>query len=556
MKCNRLKGLPVSQGISIGPVFVYSKEEMHRLTGTITAGAVEGHLQLLAQGEQRAREELEAGIARFREAEPEKADILSAHLEILNDPCVMESIQQKVREELLCWEQAVWDAYQEVLAMFAELEDPMFQGRAADLKDVRDRLLRCCAGKPEPDLSLIDRPVILVAKDLAPSDTACLPKALVLGIATELGGATSHTAILARAGGIPAVLGVEGLLTAVQNGQMAVVDALNGTIYPEPDEELLADYERRRTDWLSVQAEDEAFLEKPAATADGTPILTEVNLGGIGDAYTKAAVCADGVGLLRTEFLYMGAKTLPDEEYQHQAYAQVLQAFGDRPVILRTLDIGGDKQLPYLALPKEENPFLGLRALRFCLANEPLFRTQLRAAYRASVRGNLWIMFPMVGSIEDFRLAKRICMDVCRELEEEGIPFRRDVKLGIMIEVPSIALTADLAAKETDFASIGTNDLCQYVCAADRMNSEVGAYYRTRDPGLLRLIRHVAEAYAAEGKPVGVCGELAADPEMAQVLVGLGIRTLSMNGAALGRVRRAIAEKTLAEMQAQALQLL
>lgn len=551
-----MNGLPVSQGIAIGRAFLYSQEEPERPTGTIRAGEEEQQLRLLEQSEQKAREELEAGIARFDQSQQEKADIFSAHLEILNDPCMLEGIQQRIRDEHSTCEKAVWDTYQEILDAFADIEDPVFKGRAADMKDVRNRLLRCCAGRPAPDLSLLDHPVILLAKDLSPSDTACLPREYVLGIAAEVGGATSHTAILARSCGIPAVLGVEGLMAATAPEQTVIVDALNGRVFLEPDPDTLAAYEGSRTAWLRAQKADARFLERRAVTLDGTEILTEVNLGSVADAYSKAAACADGAGLLRTEFLYMGAKELPDEETQYQAYAEILQAFGDRPVILRTLDIGGDKHLPYLELPKEKNPFLGLRALRFCFANEELFRTQLRAAYRASVRGNLWIMFPMVGSMDDFRRARQICQEVQEELETRNLPFRRDVKLGIMIEIPSIALMADQVAKETDFASIGTNDLCQYTCAADRLNPAVAAYYQARNPGLLRLIRYVAEAYAAEGKPVGVCGELAADPETAPVLVGLGIRTLSMSGGALGSVRRALAGKSLKDMQSEAQRLM
>lgn len=552
MKSERLSGLPVSQGIAAGQVFLFIQEEPRRPAETAAAGGEERQLQLLEQARRRALDELNALAARFDRTEQEKADIFKAHLEILNDPCMLEEIQRKIREERQSCELAVWDAYQNILDVFAEMDDAVFLGRSADMRDVRDRLLRCCAGRPEPDLSLLDHPVILMAKELAPSDTACLPREYVLGIVTEEGGATSHTAILARSCGIPAVLGADGLMEAAASARMAVVDALTGTVLLDPDGETLAAYEERRAKWLRGRETDARFLGKRAVTLDGTEVLTEINLGSVADAYSKEASYADGAGLLRTEFLYMGAADLPDEEAQYQAYSEILQAFGTRPVILRTLDIGGDKSLPYLELPKEENPFLGLRALRFCFEKEALFRTQLRAAYRASVRGSLWIMFPMVGSVEDFRRAKQICLEVQRELEEEGVPFRRDVKLGIMIEIPSIALMADQAARETDFASIGTNDLCQYTCAADRLNPAVAPYYRPRDPGLLRLIRYVARAYAAEGKPVGVCGELASDPGMAPVLAGLGIRTLSMSGGALGAVRRALSEKTLGDMEAEA----
>lgn len=556
MRCDCLSGIPVSQGIAYGPAFLYCPEAPQRKTGGIAAGGEQAELDRLNEAVKSARGELEGRIAQFTRQGREKTEIFGAHLEILDDPCMTDGIKQRIAEEHICCEQAIWDTYQEILDAFADIEDPVFRERAADLTDVRNRLLRCCEGRPEPDLSRLKEPMILIARDLTPSDMTCLPQDAVLAIATEIGGGASHTAILARAWGIPAVLGVEGLTGGVQPGQTVIVDAEKGCVIANPGEEVLADYRKRQADWLRDREESQGYLGREAVTLDGTRILTEINLGSVEDAHSEAAAWADGVGLLRTEFLYMESEVLPDEETQYQTYGEILRAFGSRPVILRTLDIGGDKRLPYLELPKEDNPFLGLRALRFCFAHEELFRIQLRAAYRASVHGNLWIMFPMVTDLEDFRRAKKLCLQVQRELEEEGVPFRRDVRLGIMIEIPAIALMADLAARETDFASIGTNDLCQYVCAADRLNSAVAPYYNPKNPGLLRLLAQVAKAYADAGKPVGVCGEMASDPRSAPILVGLGIRCLSMSGASLGGVRRALSQSSLEEMQRQAEKLL
>lgn len=552
MKSERVAGIPVSRGIGIGPVFLFQPYEPKRSEKKAESAAVEA--EVLASGMAQAEAELTARIEKCEAGSPE-AEILDAHMEILHDPCLAEDIQARI-DSGVCCAASVWDAYQAMIDMLLEVEDPVFRGRATDMVDVRNRLLRCCEGLQETDFSALREPTVLVANELTPSDTISLPRDMLVAIAAETGTNTSHAAILARSWGIPAVLGVPGLVAAAQNREGAIVDAVDGAVIFDPDEETLALYAARRQNMNAEAAADAAAVRQPVVTTDGVAVATEINVGKIEDIETDAAGYADGVGLFRSEFLFMQAEQLPDEEAQYRAYSKVLKAFGERPVILRTLDIGGDKELSYFSLPKEENPFLGLRALRLCFAHEDIFRTQLRAACRASAEGNLWLMFPMVSSLDDFRRAKAILRDVQNELGAEGISCDPQMKVGIMIETPAIALMAEAAARETDFASIGTNDLCQYTCAADRMNTTVAPYNAPENPGFLRLVAQIARAYTQEGKPLGVCGELAADPRLGPVLVGMGIRSLSVNGASLGSVRRNLSGKSCADMAALSEQVL
>jgi phosphotransferase system enzyme I (PtsI) len=377
---------------------------------------------------------------------------------------------------------------------------------------------------------------------------AAIDSSKVIAFLTETGGATSHAAILARSFGIPAVLGIPSLTTLVQDGQTVIVDGLSGCIFTDPDEETLKKYRELRADYAHEQAIDRKFLPEPSVTKDGVRISVSLNIGS--PELPEDADYCDGIGLYRSEFLYMEKDTLPDEETQFAAYASVLRSMGRRPVILRTLDIGGDKTLPYLPLEKEQNPFLGNRAIRLCLSKEALFRAQLRAALRASLYGDLNIMFPMIGSVEDFRKAKAVVDSVWEELLAEGVPLNRRVPLGIMVEVPAAALAADLLAKEADFASIGTNDLCQYTFAADRMNAAVAKYAHPLSAPMLRLIRQTAQAFGAENKPVSVCGEMAGDKNAVHILVGCGIRKLSVSASALGMVKRFLRASTVSACKA------
>ena len=408
------------------------------------------------------------------------------------------------------------------------------------LRDVCARLLRCWEGLAERDLSALPGPVIVAAHDLVPSDTATLDREHVLGIITEVGGSTSHSAIIARSYEIPAVLGAEGIMIGLRDRQEVVLDAVDGVILTDIDDEARAFYEKKREETLRCQAHTKQYIGREPVTPDGVRIAVELNIASAEPQELEGARYTDGVGLFRSEFLYMGRSTLPTEEEQFQAYRKVLMTYGKRPVILRTLDIGGDKPLDCLDIPKGDNPFLGNRALRLCFQHPEVFRTQLRAALRASVYGQLWLMFPMVASMDDIRRAKG-CLEQARdELTAEGIPFSPEMKVGIMVEIPSIAIIADQAAKEVDFASIGTNDLTQYLTAVDRGDPAVRSYYQTYHPAMFRLIGYVVKAFSACGKPVGVCGEMGGDPLTAAVLMGLGMRQLSMGAASVAAVKQII----------------
>ena len=546
----KYRGTPVSAGVVIGKVYLY-----RRFVPEVPehpAGDAAAELQSYLAARQAAREELEGLSRRFAAAgDSEKAAIFSAHLEILLD----ETMDEEIRGGIAGGGSAAGtahDVFEQYAALFEGLKDPIIRERGADLRDVSGRLLRCMAGEPERNLSALPEPVIVVASDLTPSDTATLDRTNVLGIVTEVGGTTSHSAIIARSYEIPALLGVSGITSALQNGQEIVLDAADGVLLTEFTDSDRAAYGKKREELLRRQARARTYLGREAVTPDGVRIAVELNIASADAQSLEYARYTDGVGLFRSEFLYMGRSTLPTEEEQFQAYRRVLLTYGDRPVTLRTLDVGGDKPLGCMQLPREDNPFLGNRALRLCLEHPDLFRTQLRAALRASIYGNLWLMFPMVSSMDDIRRAKACVARAEAELTAEGIPFNPKRKLGIMVEIPAIALLADQAAQEVDFASIGTNDLTQYATAVDRGNPAVASYYQTYHPALFRLIRYVAQEFSARGKPVGVCGELGGDPPAAAVLMGLGLRQLSMGASSVAGIKQMVCSVRCADAAALA----
>ena len=433
--------------------------------------------------------------------------------------------------------------------MLGSAPDARIRERAADLSDVKLRLLRILQGAPARGLDSLERPVIVAAKELLPSDTAAMDRANVLGIAAQKGGATSHSAIMARSWGIPAVLGIPGLLGQVQSGQTAVLDALEGTLNTTPDDAAQHEAQKKLAAWRKDAAEAQRFLNAPASTQDGVRVEIGLNLGNVSAQALAASPATDFVGLLRTEFLYLEASHMPTEEEQYAAYKKVLLEYAPRPVTVRTLDIGGDKTLPYFELPKEENPFLGQRALRLCFAHPQLLRTQFRAALRAAAHGSLWLMLPMVSGIEDFCRAKQMLEQARTELAAQGIGPLGEVKLGVMIETPAMVMMAPEIARRADFASIGTNDLCQYLTAADRMNPAVAPYCRATHPALYRAIAMAVRAFDQAGKPICVCGEMAGDPRAACALVGLGLRKLSMSASQLAKVKRALSRHPAVQLQ-------
>ena len=544
-------GLPVSEGLAVGQVFCYKpvlpEDCLKRIEQQGTAQADSA----LAFGNalQQAKAELRELCSRLQAAAPEQVKILQAHIEIAEDEAMAEDMALAL-EDGLSAAQAVMTVFGQYIAMFAKAREERIRERAADLTDVRNRLLRILAGLPQQDLSSLPAPCIVVAEDLLPADTAGIDRANVLAIVTQLGGETSHTAIIARSYGIPCIVGVKDCCTAVKTGDTAVADAVNGFLGLCPTAQEQQEYLQKARQLQIKKQKTEAFRLKPCLLADGTPVDICVNLAQITAEALKPAAYAEGVGLFRTEFLYMGRQTLPDEEEQLAVYRRVLEAFAGKPVVLRTLDIGGDKKVDCMQLPQEQNPFLGERALRLCFAQPHIFRTQLRAALRASVYGNLWLMFPMVGSVEDFLRARAMLWQERDDLQKQGIAVSQSLRVGAMIEIPSMALCADALAAHADFASIGSNDLTQYLLAVDRTEPAVAGYCQKYHPAVWRTVRMAAQAFVQAGKPIGICGELGGDPLAAPALVGAGMRKLSMSDGLTAAVKQALCGCTLPQCRA------
>jgi phosphotransferase system enzyme I (PtsI) len=539
-----LTGKGAAPGIAVGRVYVYNKNFRIPAEAFVKEGEQQSQLDRYLTVKKQALQELEGIRFSLQKIDPGKAEIFIAHQEIVEDIIINDEIPAKILKERWAGDWAIYQVYQNVLDVLRKTPDPLISERASDFDDVRALLLRLWYGQENDGLSALKEPVIIAAHELMPSDTAGLNRDKVLAIITEAGGVTSHTAIIAKSYGIPAVLGIEGLLDFVKQGQLAAVNAEEGTVILDPEESVAGEYIKKNGALNRGRQDAELFRDREGRTLDGVKIDIGLNISGANDNELKAETFVDFAGLFRTEFLYMGRNTLPAEEEQFKVYRRVLECFGEKPVILRTLDIGGDKQLSSMTLPREENPFLGNRALRFCFSNPEIFKAQIRAALRAAVYGDLWLMLPMVGSIDDIRRAKEQIALVGAELKKEG-KQAAEVKIGIMIEIPSIALVADLAAKEVDFASIGSNDLCQYLCAADRMNNAVESYYQSYHPAMFRIIKKTAAGFTEAGKPISICGELGGDPAAAPALIGLGIRKLSMGEASVAEVKRAVASVTL-----------
>jgi phosphotransferase system enzyme I (PtsI) len=500
-----------------------------------------------------AREQLQSVIARTQaESSVAHASIFEAQMMMLADPELLGTVRAAVQTERLNAESALLDAARGYAQMLEALEDEYLRARAADVRDVTDRVLRILLGISESLLPQMTGLCVVLARDLTPSDTVMLDKSLVLGFCTATGGETGHTAILARGLGLPAVVGAGPAVLDVPDGTTVVLDGTCGQLIVDPDEATILAYGSQRAGTPTHLSEARTRAAEPAVTRDGRRVAVSANIGSVEGARAALEAGADGVGLLRTEFLYLERGQFPGEEEQYLAYRAITDAFGARPVILRTFDIGGDKDLPYMALPREENPFLGMRAIRLCLARPELLRPQLRAALRAAVGRNLKLMFPMVATLGEIRAARRI-LEGCRaELAAAGQCLPAQVEVGIMVEVPAAALMADRLAAEVDFFSIGTNDLSQYVMAADRTNTSVSALASAFQPAVLRLVRDVIEAAHRQGKWVEVCGELASEPLAIPILLGLGLDEFSMNAAAIPLVKQIIRTLTVAETKALA----
>lgn len=543
----KLAGKAVSRGVAIGPVLRYLPFCPVVSGESIRAEEVDQALARYERTRQQAFEELDALEKRLQKGQPEQAKIMAAHKEILMDPAMEEEVADRVRDGLIGPDAAIAEVYDTYSDILRDSANKLMQERAADLQDVKNRLLRCWAGVPERDLSALERPVIVAADDLYPSDTAAIDRENVLGIITQVGGSTSHTAIIARSYEIPAVLGVPGAMERLSDGQETVLDGETGEVLTDCAPEELEKYRAKAARVAAELQEEKTYLDTEAVTGDGVCIQARLNVAAVTDQELASAVYADGCGLFRTEFLYLNGDHLPSEEEQYQVYRRVLEAFGEKTVILRTMDIGGDKQIPSMDLPREDNPFLGIRGVRLSLDREELFRTQIRAILRASVHGNLKVMFPMVGALDEVRRTRGLFAEEQEKLDREGVAWDRELKLGIMVEVPSVALIADHAAKEVDFVSVGTNDLTQYLCAADRMNPAVKGYYQEYHPAVFRLLAHLARIFHEAGKDISICGELGGDPLAIPALIGMGIDQLSMGAASLAGGKRVIRGLTMPE---------
>lgn len=535
-----LQGIPASPGIGIGTAVWRRKERLQVVRSTISEKDVETDTLRLTKAVAIARSQLEKLRELTAQQVGEKeAQIFDAHQAFLVDPAYVGTMLERIRMERFNAEFVCEQVTEEMRQMLSHLPDDYLQARADDIRDVGDRLLGLLAGTPELEVLAIPHNAIVVAEELAPSDLVHLPKTIA-GLVTARGSKTGHVAIMARTLGIPAVLGVQAKITEISDGDTLIVDGDQGLIMVRPDETV----EQRMKEKLRITAEAREDARKRASqhalTADGQSMHVFANIGNLNDVDGALEHGAEGVGLFRTEFLYIENDHWPTENEQFETYATVLKRFAERPVIIRTLDIGGDKELPYATLPREDNPFLGHRALRFCLGNPEVFRIQLRALLRASLHGTLWIMFPMVSTIEEIRQAKALLAQCRIELRNEGAVEFGEIPVGIMVETPAAAVMADVLAREIDFMSIGTNDLTQYTLAADRGNELVAHLYQSHHPAVLRLIRTVCEAGKKAGISVGVCGELAGDSRFTEVLIGLGVNELSMSSQSIPGVKDAI----------------
>lgn len=544
----QLTGIAASSGIAIAKGFLLQNPDLTIETKFIEN--VEEELQKLDAALKKSIEELEEIREKTKEnIDEEHAEVFSAHLLILNDPELLNPIREKIETEKKSAAFAFQEVTDEFVTIFESMDNEYMRERAADIRDVSKRVLAHLLGKKMASLSEINEEVVIIAEDLTPSDTAQLNKQFVRAFVTDIGGRTSHSAIMARSLEIPAVVGTKTITEIDDPTATIIVDALEGKVIVNPTDEELTQYKEKQAQYEAQKEEWKKLVNEKTETKDGHTVELVANIGTPNDLEGVINNGAEGVGLYRTEFLYMDRNDLPSEEEQFEAYKKVLEAMDGKPVVIRTLDIGGDKELPYLDLPKEMNPFLGLRAIRFCLERPDIFRVQLRALLRASVYGNLKIMFPMIATLDEFRQAKALLEEERNKLIESGEKVSDSIEVGIMVEIPSTAVMAEQFAKEVDFFSIGTNDLIQYTFAADRMNEKVSYLYQPYNPSILRLVKMVIDASHKEGKWTGMCGEMAGDEIAIPLLLGLGLDEFSMSATSILPARSQLRSLSKKEME-------
>ncbi len=538
---NVFTGIAGSDGIAIGKALLYMNQPVAIDRNSIAAEQVASEQQRLKNAVQAVKKQIEQMIDKInRKVGTKEAEIFEAHLSVLEDPEVIDNAIDLIASQRIKADNAADLSIRKVSDFLSSLDDEYMKARSADILDVGDRLIREITGQQTKSLAMLPENCILVSHDITPSDTAEMDSSKVLAIVSEVGSKTSHAVILSRSLGIPAVIGVKGITTSLHDGDAVIVNGIAGNVIVHPDEQQLAKAEEQK-EHNRIQRESilkTAFTN--AVTLDGVTVKVEGNIGTPAETDLILQNGGDGIGLFRSELFYMNRNTFPTEEEQYNSYREVAEKMGEKQVIIRTMDIGGDKRLSYFDLPEEMNPFLGYRALRVSLEYTEVFKTQLRAILRASCYGNLAVMFPMVSCVEEIRQAKALLKECKEELKANGVLYNEAIKIGIMIEIPAIALQAQSAAKEVDFFSIGTNDLLQYSLAVDRMNDRVAHLYKPYHPGVLMLIKHIIESAHKEGIPVGMCGEMASDPTLAVILLGFGLHHFSMNPVSIPIIKDTI----------------
>ena len=537
-----IKGIEASNGIAIAKAY---KLVMPDLTvEKVTVEDVEKEIKAYENAMEQTAKDLETiKEAASKNLSAEEAAVFDAHALVLSDPELKTQVEDKIRNEACNAAAALDEVSAMFISMFESMGDEYFRERAADIKDVSRRLLANLLGKPLPNPALIDEEVVIIADDLTPSDTAQLNKNLVRGFATNIGGRTSHSAIMARSLEIPAVVACKTITDDVHDGDMIALDGIEGVVMINPDETTIQEYTTKRDEYKAYREELKKLVNEKTVSTDGKHVELVANIGSPKDLEGVRENGGEGVGLFRTEFLYMESAELPSEDKQYEVYKEILEGMAGHPVVVRTLDIGGDKEIEAIDLPKEMNPFLGVRAIRLCFQREDIFRTQLRALLRASVHGDLRIMFPMIAALGEFRKAKGILLEEKEKLVAEGIAVSDSIQVGIMIEIPAAAVLADQFAKEVDFFSIGTNDLIQYTLAADRMSEKVSYLYNPMHPAVLRLIKMTIDGAHKHGKWVGMCGEMAGDERAIPTLVEYGLDEFSMSATSILTAKKIIMEQ-------------
>lgn len=535
------KGIAGSEGIGIGKVVII---EDHDITiETKHVPETDSEIARLQEAIEKFVEITNKMADKMDETVGKKdADILRGHIQMLQDPMIEEQISSLIVAEKITAEMAVDQVLEQTAEMFSQIPDELLQQRATDFRDIKARMIKLLMGIEDVDISQVPAGTVLVAKDLTPSMTAGIKPENIEGILTEMGGKTSHSAILARAMEIPAVLSIEGICDIVKNGDTVVLDGTSGEALVNPEEDVVKEFEDKREQFAKDKALLKAYAGKPSVTKDGTKVELVCNIGKPEDA-KKAVECdGEGIGLFRTEFLFMDRDSIPTEDEQFEAYKAVAETMKGKPVIIRTLDIGGDKDVPYLGLEKEENPFLGFRAIRFCLQRQDIYKTQLKALVKASAYGKIKIMVPLVTGVDELRQVKTMVADIMKEFDEKDVPYNKNIEIGVMMETPAACMMADALAKEAAFFSIGTNDLTGYTMAVDRGNAKVAYLYSTYNPAVLRAIKRIIECGRKEGIMVGMCGEAAADPKLIPLLLAFGLDEFSVSATSVLKTRKIISD--------------